>query len=105
MKTNGIIIKKFAGKSGATVVLAWHGDRRFSVTANNAVAYINYYNDATAAYLDAVYSINDPLQSANVRTEWNELPKVFGFNSKYPFQPNFSKKCQLLKSWDDYMEF
>lgn len=55
MNTSKIIIKKFTGMSGASVILAWHGGRLFSVTA---------------AYLDAVYNINDPFQSANVWTEW-----------------------------------
>ena len=102
---NEIIIKKFTSISGVTVVLAWYGGRLFSVTVNNTVTFIRDYKDATAAYLDAVYNINGPFQSANVWTEWDSLPEIFGRNSKCVLINKFSRRCQLRKSWDDFMEF
>lgn len=105
MKNNGIIIKKFTGLYGASAVLTWHGGRLFSVTTDNAVSFIKDCKNATAAYLEAVHSINDPFQSANAWQEWDELPEIFGRNPRFVLINKYSKRCQLPKSWDDIMEF
>lgn len=105
MNSSKIIIKRFTGIYGDTAVLAWHGGRLFSVTANNAVTFIKNYKDATAAYLEAVHSINDPFQSANAWTEFNSLPEIFGRDPNSILINKNSRRWDFPKSWDDTWEF